>query len=209
MARLISELERLPGIGSRTAERLATHLLLAPPEVSQALAEAIRALRAELRQCQRCGTYAEEDPCRICSDPSRNQRRIVVVEEPRDLVAIEQSGANDGTYHVLGGRVAPLDGAEVESLHLDLLLRRLAALLAEGDGEVELIIATNPNLEGDHTALHLVSRVQKLPEGERVVISRIATGLPPGSAIEYAHKEVLADAFLGRRRIEPAHEDRR
>jgi recombination protein RecR len=202
MARLITELGRLPGICEITAERLASHLLLVPRDQALGLARAIQEMREQLRRCSLCGGYAQEEPCPICRDPGRDPRRIVVVEEPRDQVALEEAGVCDGRYHVLGGRLAPLEGVESRDLTLELLARRVAALLAEGPELVELIIATNPNLEGDHTALAVATRLQGLPGHERLVMTRIATGLPSGSAIEYAHREVLVDAFRGRRPLE-------
>jgi recombination protein RecR len=203
MARLIEELGRLPGVGPRTSERLATHLLLAPREEALALAEAIREVKSRLRRCSVCCNFAEGDPCAICADDERDPRRICVVEEPRDVAALEDAGVHRGRYHVLGGRLAPLEGRTESALTLRRLSDRVGELLASSLEPVEIILATNPNLEGEGTALGVADVLRRLPGAERLECSRIATGMPTGSAIEYVHREVLVDAFSGRRVFAP------
>ena len=189
--RLLAELTRLPGIGPRTAERLAYHILRLPAEEAIKLAIAIRDVKKLIRPCGVCGNLDEQDPCAICSDPRRDRTLLLVVESPKDLAAIERSGAFEGLYHVLGGRIAPLDGVGAEDLRIDELIGRLRA----GDSEFrEVILGTNPDLEGDGTALYL----GKALAGTGVRVSRIARGLPTGSTIEYASGAVLSDAISER-----------
>lgn len=188
----LEALETLPGIGPRSAERLAYHLLRAPEQDTFRLADAIRALREKLHPCSVCSFLAESDPCSICSDPRRQRDAICVVESPRDLMAIEQTGQYGGLYHVLMGRIDPLAGQGPESLPVEALLRRIAA-----GGVAEVILATNPDLEGDGTALYLAKRLA--PTGVRV--TRLARGLPSGSSIEYASLPMLTDALRGRRDV--------
>jgi len=189
--RLLSELNRLPGVGQRTAERLAYHLLRLPAEEAMKLAVAIRDVKKLIRPCGVCGNLDETDPCAICSDPRRDRSVILVVESPKDLAAIERSSAFTGIYHVLGGRIAPLDGVGAEDLRIDELVARLRT----GDSEVtEVILGTNPDLEGDGTALYLGKAIA----GTGVRITRIARGLPTGSTIEYASGAVLLDAITER-----------
>jgi len=187
---LLEGLEKLPGVGPKTAERLAYHLLRAPEEDAFQLADALRALREKLRPCSVCSFLTERDPCPICADPQRQRDLLCVVESPRDLMAIEQTGQFRGLYHVLMGRIDPIEGQGPEALTVDALLARVAT------GEVrEVILATNPDLEGDGTALYLVDRLRKV--GVRV--TRLARGLPTGSSIEYASLPMLTDALRGRR----------
>ena len=189
--RLLAELTRLPGIGQRTAERLAYHLLRLPAEEAIKLAIAIRDVKKLIRPCGICGNLDESDPCAICADPRRDQRVLLVIESPKDLAAIERSGAFSGLYHVLGGRIAPLDGVGADDLRIEELIGRLRA---SGSGIVEVILGTNPDLEGDGTALYL----GKALAGTGVRVSRIARGLPTGSTIEYASGAVLTDAICRR-----------
>lgn len=189
--RLLAELTRLPGIGQRTAERLAYHLLRLPAEEAIKLAIAIRDVKKLIRPCGICGNLDESDPCAICADPRRDQRVLLVIESPKDLAAIERSGAFSGLYHVLGGRIAPLDGVGADDLRIEELIGRLRA---SGSGIVEVILGTNPDLEGDGTALYL----GKALAGTGVRVSRIARGLPTGSTIEYASGAVLTDAISER-----------
>ena len=192
LARLIAALKELPGVGTRTAERLAFHLLRAPDGQAQELAQAILAMRESVVACSRCNTIAEADPCPVCSDPARDRSRLLVVEQPRDVAAFEEAGWK-GQYHVLLGHLNALEGIEPAHLTIDGLLARL------GDGVVEeVVIATNPDYEGDATALHLRQRLAGLP----VAVTRIARGIASGSAIEYSNAAMLADALSGRARME-------
>ncbi len=193
--RLLAELARLPGIGPRSAERLAYHILRQPPEEAIRLAIAIRDVKKLIRPCRVCGHLDEQDPCRICSDESRDRTVVLVVETPKDLAAVERAGAWRGLYHVLGGRIAPLDGVEAEDLRIGDLLDRLR----EPGSEVrEVVIGTNPDVEGDGTALYLARALA----GEGVRVTRIAKGMPTGSSIEYVSGAVLADAISGRKPME-------
>jgi len=192
--RLIEALGRLPGVGAKTAERLAHHLLKCPTDEALALADAIRDVRQRVAQCQLCCNLTESDQalCTICRDPRRDQGLVCVVEQPRDLLALEKAGTYSGVYHVLLGRLAPLQGIGPEQLTLDALEDRVRT------GNVrELIMATNPNLEGDGTALLVANRLADTG----VPITRLARGLASGSALEFANKEMLADAINGRQRF--------
>ncbi len=192
LARLVTELGKLPGIGPRTAERLAFHLLRASKEEAEALVGAVREVKERVRPCGRCFHVSEADPCEVCSDPSRDAGMVCVVEQSKDLWAIEKSGAYRGHYHVLLGRIAPLEGIGADDLTIDALARRVKA-----GGVREVILATNPNLEGDGTALHL-ARVLS-PLGVR--LTRIARGVPTGASIEFASRAILADAMQGRQEV--------
>ena len=189
--RLITALGRLPGIGARSAERLAHHLLKCTPEEAIELADAIRATKEQIRHCQVCFhlTEAEQPVCSICRDPRRDQSIVCVVEHSRDLIAIEKMGAFNGVYHVLLGRLAPLSGMGPEQLTIDALAARMASNTIG-----ELIMATNPNLEGDGTALLIAQRLG----GSGVRITRLARGLASGSTLEFANRDMLADAMSGR-----------
>ena len=192
--RLIEAFGRLPGLGAKSAERLAYHLLKAPAEEALALAEAIRAVKESVRHCQACFhlTEADQPVCEICRDPRRDQGLVCVVEQSRDLLALEKSSTFGGVYHVLLGRLAPLQGIGPEQLTVDTLERRVRA-----GGIRELIMATNPNLEGDGTALLVANRLADTG----VTITRLARGLASGSVLEFANKEMLADALNGRQRF--------
>ncbi len=191
--RLIEEFGRLPGIGPKTAERLAFHVLKAEAPEALRLAEAIRDVKTKIRQCRICWNLSEEDVCQICSDPRRDKSLICVVEQPRDVISLEKTGACKWLYHVLGGHIAPLDGVEASDLTIDKLVERVRA------GDVrEIIMATNPNLEGDGTSLYISSLLR--PLGVR--ITRLARGLPSGSTIEDASGTILTDAILGRQDLE-------
>ncbi len=189
--RLVTELGRLPGIGARSAERLAHHLLKAPVDQAMALAEAIRAAKVEVHHCQVCSQLTESDPpvCSICADGRRDPAVVCVVEQPWDLEALEGVGSYQGVYHVLLGRLAPLQGVGPEHLTLNALETRV-----RGGGVRELILATNPNLEGDGTAMHIADRLADTG----VTITRLARGLASGGSLEFANKEMLADALAGR-----------
>ena len=192
--RLTEAFGRLPGVGAKTAERLAHHLLKCPPEEALALAEAIREVKDRVRHCRTCYHLTESDSelCAVCRDPERDPAVVCVVEQPRDLMALERAGAYKGVYHVLLGRLAPLQGMGPEELTIDALEARVRS------GAVrELIMATNPNLEGDGTALLVANRLADAG----VPITRLARGLASGSSLEFANREMLADAFLGRQRF--------
>lgn len=193
--RLLAELTRLPGIGPRTAERLAYHILRQPPEEAIKLAVAIRDVKQRIRPCGTCGNLDEVDPCAICADDSRDRSVVLVVEAPKDLAAMERSGSWSGSYHVLGGRIAPLDGVGPEDLRIEELLGRV---MAEDSPVREVVIGTNPDMEGDGTALYLGHAL----EGRGVLVTRIARGIPTGSSIEYSSGAVLADAITGRRPVD-------
>ena len=191
---LMNELARLPGIGTRSAERIAFHLLKQPPEEAMKLSDAIRDVKTRIRHCTVCFNLTEQDPCSICSDPSRDQGLVCIVEQPKDLLALESAGLYRGVYHVLLGRIAPLEGVEPGDLTIDPLMQRIAS------GAVrELIMGTNPTMEGDGTALFIQSLVgSRFPD---VQITRLARGLPAGSSIEYANRNILADAISGRQKM--------
>ncbi len=189
VTRLINEFAKLPGIGKKSAERLAYHVLRVHRDEAIELADAIRTVKDNVRYCCKCYNLAEEEECSICRDPSRQQDLMCVVEQPRDLMALEQSSAYRGLYHVLLGRIAPLDGIGPEQLTIDALVHRVR----EGSFK-ELIMATNPTIEGDGTALHISNALAGLP----VRVTRLARGITTGSVLEFANKEILADALNGR-----------
>jgi recombination protein RecR len=190
LGRLIQEFGKLPGIGPKTAERLAHHLLVAEQSQALALAEALRAIKEDIHLCRECFNVAEGELCSVCADARRDQTTICVVEQTRDLMSLEKTGRYRGVYHVLGGKLAPLENIGPEQLKVDQLLRRV-----QKNNVKEIIMATNPTLEGDGTALYLSSVLA--PTG--VKITRLARGLPSGSQLEFANKEMLADALEGRR----------
>jgi recombination protein RecR len=192
LRRLAEELERLPGIGRRTAERLADHLLRVPEEEALGLAEAIRDARSRVRPCSTCRAPSETDPCAVCEDPRRDAGLLAVVETARDLAALEAGGVYRGRYHVLGGRHSSLEGSTAESLDLAALAERVRTA-----GVREVVIATNPDFEGDGTAL-VVARALA---GTGVRVTRLARGLPAGGQIEHQSASVLADALEGRRDV--------
>jgi len=189
VSRLIDELAKLPGIGRKSAERLAYHLLRVPKEEALALAEAIRSVRENLHYCRTCYNLTEEEECAICRDPRRDRSLLCVVEQPRDLIALENCGVYRGLYHVLLGRIAPLENVGPEQLTIDALVRRVK----EGEFR-EVIMATNPTTEGDGTALHISNLLRDLP----VKITRLARGITSGTVLEFANQEILADALTGR-----------
>lgn len=188
---LIDELGRLPGIGPKSAGRLAFHVLGADPADVQRLVDALVAVKEKGRFCEVCFNVAEGELCRICRDPRRDESMLCVVSDPKDVVAIERTREFRGRYHVLGGAISPLDGVGPEQLHFVELLRRLSQ-----GGVAEVIVATNPNMEGEATALY-VTRYLKDVEGLR--ITRLASGLPVGGDLEYADEVTLGRAFEGRR----------
>lgn len=196
---LIDELAALPGIGRRSAERLAFHILKSPEPDALRLADAVRAVKKTVRHCRSCFNLGDSDRCAICSDPKRDRSRILVVEQPKDLIALEQTGMYRGVYHVLLGRLDPLDGVGPESLTMAGLLDRIddARRNARGVAVAEVILGLNPDMEGDGTALHLADLAAK----RGIQVSRLARGLPSGSQIEFASPAMLADAIAERRAL--------
>ena len=190
LARLISELSRLPGIGPKTAARLAHHLLKVPPADARSLAEAIVEVKEKLFHCSQCNSITAEDPCRWCSDPGRDRSQICVVEEPFNIQPIERTGEFNGLYHVLLGALSPQRGIGPDELAIEQLLRRL-------DGVSEVVLATNPNVEGEATALYL-ARVLK---GKPLRVTRLAFGMPVGGDIEYTDEVTLGRSLAGRREM--------
>lgn len=189
VSRLIDQLAKLPGIGRKSAERMAYHLLRVSEPEALGLADAIRDVKQSVRYCATCFNLSEEEECEVCRDTRRDKSLLCVVEQPRDLIAIEQAGVYQGTYHVLLGRIAPLEGIGPDQLTIEALVSRVAA------GEIrEVIMATNPTTEGDGTALHISSLLAEFD----VKITRLARGVTAGSVLEFANKEVLADAMSGR-----------
>jgi recombination protein RecR len=188
---LVVQLTRLPGIGRRTAQRLAFHLLSTSPDDARELAQAIEDVKARVRFCQVCGNLTEAELCDICADPRRDRTRICVVEQPVDVVSLERTAEFRGLYHVLGGALSPLDGVEPSDLRLEGLLARVA------NGEVEeVVVATNPTMTGEATAAYIADRLR-----DRVRVTRLASGLPVGGDLEYADEVTLGRALTGRREI--------
>jgi len=190
VAGLAQELGKLPGIGPKTAERLTHHLLAAAPLEVFALADALRAIKEKVHPCRQCYNLTEEELCSLCADPRRDAGLLCVVEQPRDLVSIERTSTYRGLYHVLQGRLAPLENMGPDKLTIDALLHRV-----HQGGIREVIMATNPTLEGDGTALY----VSNLLEGAGVKITRLARGISSGSSLEFANTQMLTDALEGRR----------
>lgn len=199
---LVAELAKLPGIGRKTAQRLTFYLLKQPPETAERLAQAIRSVRERVTACRVCGNLTDEDPCAICRDPRRDGTVLCVVEEASDVTAVERAGQFRGRYHVLGGRLSPLEGVGPEALHLDRLLARVTngAGGSEGAEVREVIVATNPSMEGEVTATY----VQQLLKPTGVRVTRIARGLPVGGDLEYADGVTIAQALLARRDMSEA-----
>lgn len=192
VSKVIEEFAKLPGIGRKSAERLAYHVLRVPKSEALALADAIRAVRENVRYCATCFNLAEGEQCSICADSRRDQTQLCVVEQPRDLMAIEQAGVFRGLYHVLLGRIAPLDGVGPDQLTLPQLVQRVRQ-----GAFTEIVMATNPTVEGDGTSLHISNLLAEFP----VSITRLARGITTGSILEYTNKEILADALAGRQRL--------
>jgi recombination protein RecR len=195
MTRLVTELRRMPGVGQRTAERLAFHLVVAPKGEALALADAIRDVKENVRPCSTCFNVTESDPCAICSDDTRDASLICVVERPKDVLAIEKLGTFKGLYHVLLGSISLLEGVEAKDLTIAPLVARIKKSSSGRLSVREVMLATNPTFDGDATALHLRAAIEKL--GVRV--TRIARGLPSGSSLEVASKAILAEAIEARR----------
>jgi len=192
MARLIEELKKLPGVGTKSAQRFAFHILRGSDEDAEGLAEAVRGLKANLRLCSVCNNVTDVDPCVYCANPARNQRQVCVVEEPTSIAAVERTRGYMGIYHVLHGTLSPLHGVGPEQLRARSLVER-----AERGDLDEVILATSPTLEGEATANWLASALR----GTKVRVTRIATGVPAGSDIEYADEVTMARAMEGRREV--------
>ena len=188
---LVAQLTRLPGIGSRTAQRLAFHLLQVSTTEANALGEAIRDVKERVRFCAECGNLTEEEVCAICLDARRDRTLICVVEQPVDLISLERTAEYRGLYHVLGGALSPLDGVEPEHLRIDELIRRV-----DRNDVQEVVLATNPNMTGEATASYLADRLRG-----RVRVTRLASGLPVGGDLEYADEVTLGRALTGRREM--------
>jgi recombination protein RecR len=188
---LVAQLTRLPGIGTRTAQRLAFHLLSAPKPEALALSDAIAEVKERVRFCRECGNLTEEDLCAICLDPRRDRSVVCVVEQPVDVVSLERTHEYRGLYHVLGGALSPIDGVDPSDLRMDELIRRVDT------GEIaEVVLATNPNMTGEATAGYLAERLRA-----KVRVTRLASGLPVGGDLEYADEVTLGRALVGRREI--------
>jgi recombination protein RecR len=188
---LVAQLTRLPGVGTRTAQRLAFHLLRVPKDEALALASSIEEVKERVRFCRECGNLTEDETCPICLDARRDRSMICVVEQPADLVSVERTAEYRGLYHVLGGALSPLDGVEPEHLRIDELVRRV-----ERDGVEEVVLATNPNMTGEATAAYLADRLRG-----RAKVTRLASGLPVGGDLEYADEVTLGRALAGRREM--------
>jgi recombination protein RecR len=186
---LIAQLSRLPGVGTRTAQRLAFHLLRVSDEEANALADAIREVKEKIGFCRECGNLTEEELCVICMDARRDHTVICVVEQPADLLSVERTHEFRGVYHVLGGALSPLDGVEPQHLRIEELVGRV-----EGNGVEEVVLATNPNMTGEATAAYLADRLR-----DRTRVTRLASGLPVGGDLEYADEVTLGRALSGRR----------
>ncbi len=194
--RLVSELSKLPGVGNRTAQRLAFHILRASPEDAGALAEAIREVKERIRLCEVCFNLTDETRCRICQDTRRDHGLICVVEEPSDVIPMERTHEYRGVYHVLGGALSPIDGVDPE----DLKIAELLARVSEPGGEVrEVVLATNPTTTGEATALHIADELRL--RAPQVTVTRLASGLPVGADLEYADEVTLGKALAGRRAL--------
>lgn len=194
--RLVTELSRLPGVGNRTAQRLAFHILRAPDDEAQALAEAIREVKERITLCEVCFNLTDEQPCRICRDERRDRGVICVVEESSDVIPMERTHEYHGVYHVLGGALSPIDGVDPEDLRIEELIARASA---PGAQVREVVLATNPTTTGEATALHIARELrERAPE---VSVTRLASGLPVGSDLEYADEVTLGKALAGRRAL--------
>jgi recombination protein RecR len=192
VGRLIEELAKLPGIGRKSAERLTYHILRVNKNEAIGLADAIRDVKENVRYCKTCYNLAEADECVICADPKRDRSLLCVVEQPRDLMALEQAGVYRGLYHVLLGRIAPLEGIGPDQLTIGPLVERV-----RNGSFAEVIMGTNPTLEGDGTALYIANQLA----GVSTRITRLARGITTGSVLEFANKEILSDALVGRQKF--------
>ena len=197
--RLIDAFTKLPGVGRRSAERIAFHLLSVEPEDARRLSQAIRDIKENVRNCAICSALTDQAQCHICTNPRREASTVLVVEQPKDMISLEQTGSFRGVYHVLGGRIDPLNGVEPGRLTIDALLARIddPAVNARGVAVTEVILGLNPDLEGDSTALYLTEQLRS----RDVRITRLARGLPTGSQLEYVSRAVLMDAIEGRQAL--------
>ena len=193
MLNLMRELGRMPGVGQKSAERLAHYVLALPHDDAMQLATAIQNVKQNVSHCSICCNIGETDPCHICKDHRRDHKKVCVVEQPKDLFTIEKAGFYEGVYHVLFGHIDPLENVEPEDINIDKLVDR-----ARNTGIQEVIIATNPNLEGDVTAMYILERLEPLG----VKVTQLARGMPSGSYLEYANSAVIADAIHGRKSIQ-------
>jgi recombination protein RecR len=193
MLNLMRELGRMPGVGQKSAERLAHYVLALPHDEAMQLATAIRNVKQNVNYCSICCNIGETDPCHICGDHRRDHKKVCVVEQPKDLFTIEKAGFYEGVYHVLFGHIDPLENVEPKDINIDKLVDR-----ARNNGIQEVIIATNPNLEGDVTAMYILERLEPLG----VKVTQLARGMPSGSYLEYANSAVIADAIHGRKSIQ-------
>ena len=192
VTKLVEEFAKLPGIGKKSAERLAYHVLRIHQSEAAALADAIRSVKENVRYCRNCYNLTEQEECEICRDSRRDRTQLCVVEQPRDLMALDQAGMYRGLYHVLLGRIAPLDGIGPEQLTIESLIERVRT-----GGFREVIMATNPTLEGDGTALYISNLLADMP----LEVTRLARGITTGSVLEFANKEILSDALSGRQKF--------
>jgi len=193
VTQLVEQLARLPGIGKKSAERLTYHILRVHKSEALALADAIRNVKENVRYCNTCFNLAEAEECEICRDPKRDRAVLCIVEQPRDVIALEQAGVYKGLYHVLLGRIAPLEGVGPDQLTIEPLLNRI-----RGGTFREIIMGTNPTLEGDGTALYITHQLADVPN---LNVTKLARGITSGSVLEFANKEILADALTGRQKF--------
>lgn len=204
---VIDAFTRLPGIGPKMAARLTFYLLQKSSYDVGRFIDALDSIRTGLLACEQCGHITDKQPCVICRDSSRNQRSICVVEGSLDVIALEKTGTYHGTYHVLGGALSPIDGIGPDQLRIDLLQKRVEELAKEKGGPVEIILATNPSLEGEATAQYLAELLEPFSAEGAISLSRIARGLPMGSDLEYADPTTLARALEGRKALLPSRKD--
>lgn len=197
LSRLVESLKQLPGIGNKTAERLAFHLVKLSDDEAMNLARAIRDVKQNLTHCSRCFNFTEHDPCPVCSDAQRDQSVICVVESPKDLMAFEKAATFKGVYHCLNGHIAPLEGIDPEDLTIGALLQR-----AEHGAIREIILATSPDLEGEGTAVYLRDALADVAKRKKIRVTRIARGVPAGAEIENVSSAILDDAIKGRQTFE-------
>jgi len=196
VSRMIREFEKLPGLGKKSAERIAYHLLKVDKLDALALADSIKAVKENVCYCKHCYNLAEEELCEICKDPRRNQTLLCVVEQPQDLIILEQTGRYEGLYHVLLGRLAPLEKITPDQLTIAALITRL-----QSGTFGEIVMATNPTVEGDSTAYYIISQLESLPNPNKPKITRLARGITTGSDLQFANKEMLADALSERQEM--------
>ncbi len=198
--RVIESFERLPGIGPKSAARLAFYLLVTPTGFVDNFAQTLVTMKSTIKKCRQCHGVAEGELCEICSSPERNKRLICVVERPLDVLAFERAGGFGGVYHVLGGVINPLDHVSPDDLTINALIDRIGQIQASGEGVIELVMATNPTMEGESTALYIKRQIDSLKVGS-LKVTRIGSGLPMGADVEYADQATLSRAMEGRREL--------